>query len=223
METGQTLLQGRGACKYTPFWKRSFDVAFAMLLLFVFSPVFILIIVAQQLESPGRIFYISKRVGAGYRIFPFFKFRSMIEGADEDLSLLAKTNNLYCGHAGHKSGFIKIENDPRITQVGKFIRRTGLDELPQLINVLRGEMSIVGNRPIPLYEAHALIAENNLERFNAPGGITGLWQVSKRNNKPVTEAERITLDNLYLSQMNPLSDLKILAKTVLVVFAAANV
>ncbi|MCF8371737.1 MAG: sugar transferase [Bacteroidales bacterium] len=223
MEIGQTLLQGRGVCKCTPVWKRFFDVFFALLLLILFSPVFILIIIVQQLESPGSIFYISPRVGAGYRIFPFFKFRSMVEGADEDLSQLAKTNNLYRGQPGGKSGFIKIENDPRITQVGKFIRSTGLDELPQLINVLRGEMSIVGNRPIPLYEAQMLIAENNLERFNAPGGITGLWQVSKRNNKPVTNEERITLDNAYLSQMNPLTDLKILAKTVLVVFAAANV
>ncbi len=223
METVQTLMYDRSPTQFTPLWKRTFDIFFALLLIVIFSPMFIIIVLVQQIESPGPIFYISERVGAGYQIFKIFKFRSMYVGADQQIHELAKTNNQYSGKGSRNKVFIKIKNDPRITYVGQVLRRTGLDELPQLLNVLRGEMSIVGNRPIPLYEAEVLVNENMLDRFNAPGGITGLWQVTKRQKSNISEKERILLDNAYTVKMNPITDLKILIKTLLIVLAASNV
>ncbi|MEA3445531.1 MAG: sugar transferase [Bacteroidota bacterium] len=223
MDASQILAEGRKISIVTPSWKRAFDVIFAVLLLIIFLPAFLLIIVAQQYESRGSVFYISKRVGAGYSIFSLIKFRSMYANADDTFLDLAKSNNHYNKSGNQQSVFIKIKNDPRITVVGKFIRRTSLDELPQLINVLRGDMSIVGNRPIPINEAQKLIEENNFERFYAPGGITGLWQVTKQQKESFSDTDRIILDNSYVNKMTPLTDLRIIAKTVFVVLAAANV
>jgi lipopolysaccharide/colanic/teichoic acid biosynthesis glycosyltransferase len=109
--------------------------------------------------------------------------------------------------------FFKIENDPRITRVGAFIRRTSIDELPQLINVLLGDMSLVGNRPLPVYEAEKVTVDNDVLRFKSPAGITGLWQVEARGKKAVSEEERKEFDRFYASHFNLLLDLKILWKT----------
>ena len=109
--------------------------------------------------------------------------------------------------------FFKIKNDPRITRVGRFIRNTSLDELPQLFNVLRGDMSLVGNRPLPLYEAEQLTEDEAILRFAAPAGITGLWQVSKRGKGDMSEEERKALDITYAQQYNFWLDLEILWKT----------
>ena len=109
--------------------------------------------------------------------------------------------------------FFKIKNDPRITRIGRFIRNTSLDELPQLFNVLRGDMSLVGNRPLPLYEAEQLTADEAILRFAAPAGITGLWQVSKRGKGEMSEEERKALDITYAQQYNFWLDLEILWKT----------
>lgn len=109
--------------------------------------------------------------------------------------------------------FNKISNDPRITPVGNFLRNTSLDELPQLFNVLFGDMSIVGNRPLPLYEAEKLTTDVQSMRFVAPAGITGLWQVSKRGNKEMSPEERMELDNFYAKNYSFLLDFKILMKT----------
>ncbi|PSR13600.1 MAG: sugar transferase [Bacteroidetes bacterium] len=115
--------------------------------------------------------------------------------------------------APEKSIFFKINNDPRVTRVGRFLRKTSLDELPQLLNVLRGDMSLVGNRPLPLYEAEQLTSDDAVLRFAAPAGITGLWQVSKRGKSNMSEEERQQLDITYALHYNFWLDLEILWKT----------
>ncbi len=238
-----------------PLIKRLFDIAFASVLLIILSPLFLLVALAIRLESKGPVFYAAKRIGAGYKVFPFFKFRSMFVGADAKLKELKHLNQYTekdkvaeepyseecedCKRLGHpcstilyirnheicenqylrlkreKLGktFNKIKNDPRVTKVGRFIRKTSIDELPQLVNVLRGEMSVVGNRPIPLYEAELLTSDDWTERFLAPAGITGLWQVSKRGGREMSNEERKSLDNEYARTFTFWGDIKILFMT----------
>lgn len=122
-----------------------------------------------------------------------------------------------------KGSFIKINNDPRVTAIGKFIRNTSIDELPQLFNVLLGHMSIVGNRPLPLYEAEQLTSDDWVKRFMAPAGITGLWQVTERGKANTTEESRKKLDIDYAEHYNVWMDLGILLKTPLALFQSENV
>ncbi len=121
------------------------------------------------------------------------------------------------------SAFLKIKDDPRITRVGKFIRKTSIDELPQLVNVLKGDMSIVGNRPLPLYEAEQLTSDAWTARFNAPAGITGLWQISKRGKAEMSDEERKGLDNQYAKNNSFTKDLALILKTVPALFQKENV
>jgi lipopolysaccharide/colanic/teichoic acid biosynthesis glycosyltransferase len=121
---------------------------------------------------------------------------------------------------GLKTTFFKAKDDPRITRVGQFIRRFNLDELPQFINVLMGDMSIVGNRPLPLYEAEKLTTDQWSYRFMAPAGITGLWQI--KSNRFQSEEERITLDNQYAMISSPSKDLEIIVKTIPTFFRKGN-
>ena len=118
--------------------------------------------------------------------------------------------------------FVKIKNDPRVTRIGRFIRATSLDELPQLFNVLKGDMSLVGNRPIPLYEAERLTSDLHAARFFAPAGITGLWQVTKNCRNNISEEERKLLDNEYARSYNFWMDLRIILKTLPAVFQHEN-
>ena len=112
------------------------------------------------------------------------------------------------------NAFVKIENDPRVTRVGRFIRKYSIDELPQLFNILRGDMSVVGNRPLPLYEAEKLTVDNNIDRFMAPAGLTGLWQVEERSRKGKMSAdERKQLDIIYGQKYSFALDMKIILKT----------
>jgi lipopolysaccharide/colanic/teichoic acid biosynthesis glycosyltransferase len=135
----------------------------------------------------------------------------MYAGADERLYELCYLNQ-YKGN-GAETVFVKFARDPRVTRVGRFIRKYSLDELPQLINVLRGEMSLVGNRPLPLYEAELLTRDEWSARFLAPAGITGLWQVTKRGHADMSAEERIALDIAYARKNSLWTDFKIILRT----------
>jgi len=192
-------------------WKRAFDVLFSSILILILSPFFLLVAALIKITSPGPVFYISKRAGAGYKIFNFYKFRTMKVGADEKLHELSERNQY--NNNGHEKAFVKISNDPRITPIGHFLRKTSLDETPQLFNVLKGDMSLVGNRPLPLYEASLLTKDKSAERFLAPAGLTGLWQVTKRGKEEMSGDERLELDILYANKYSFWFDLKIILKT----------
>jgi lipopolysaccharide/colanic/teichoic acid biosynthesis glycosyltransferase len=250
-----------------PLAKRIFDVLASGVALLLLSPLFLIVAIAIRLESPGPVFYYSHRVGTGYNIFKFYKFRSMYTGADAKLKELKHLNqyesekggdiaasaqvkelcelceqagggcmqpiyddrNVYCeklygaGGRTKESAFIKIVDDPRVTKVGKFIRNTSIDELPQLWNVLKGDMSLVGNRPLPLYEAEKITTDKYALRFLGPAGITGLWQVEKRGRGAMSEEERLSLDNDYVKNFNLLFDIKIILRTIPALFQSENV
>ncbi len=196
------------------FYSRAFDICVSSALLIMLLPLFVVVAIFIRLESKGAIIYKSKRAGAGYQIFDFYKFRSMVMDAEKKLEDLSKSNNQYAKESANgKEAFVKILNDPRVTKVGAFLRKTSIDELPQLFNVLKGDMSIVGNRPLPLYEAEKLTSDEFVMRFLGPAGITGLWQVSKRGNASMSDLERKQLDNYYAQNNCLLMDMKILLKT----------
>ncbi len=191
-----------------PRGKRAFDITFSLAAILAFSIPMALIALAIKITSRGPIVYRSKRIGTGYHEFDFLKFRSMVPDADKLVEKL-KANNQY----GADGAFFKMKNDPRVTWIGRIIRNTSLDELPQLFNVLFGDMSIVGNRPLPLKEAEQLTSEEWSERFLAPAGITGKWQTSGRGKDTMDVASRMSLDIEYARTYSPLQDLKILFKT----------
>ncbi len=192
-----------------PLSKRAFDIAASLFAIVLLSPIMLIIAIAIKLESKGPIIYSSKRAGSGYKIFDFLKFRTMFVGADAELAKM-KTMNQY---GTENSVFFKLQNDPRVTKLGNFLRNTSLDELPQFFNVLMGDMSIVGNRPLPLYEAQQLTKDHAAMRFLAPAGITGLWQVTKRGKKDLSEEERIALDIEYANNHSLKNDINIVMKT----------
>lgn len=201
--------------------KRIIDIILSLVLIMLLLPAFIIIAVAIKLESRGPVFYNANRAGRGFRIFKFYKFRTMQVDADKKIEALAHLNQ-YNGRA-EGVRFFKISNDPRITKVGRFLRNTSLDELPQLFNVLKGDMSLVGNRPLPLYEAATLTTNEFVERFMAPAGITGLWQIKKRGKAEMSIDERIELDISYARKTNLFYDFWILAKTPAAIFQKTDV
>jgi lipopolysaccharide/colanic/teichoic acid biosynthesis glycosyltransferase len=240
-----------------PLGKRLFDIAVSSILILLLSPILAVVYIAIKLESKGSAVYKSKRIGSGYYMFDFYKFRSMYPDADKRLkeymalnqyadtalsvnhramtamisdtdAQLFTTDELRdvliddesvvksseSGGRQKKAAFFKLEKDPRVTKVGRILRKYSIDELPQLFNVLKGDMSIVGNRPLPLYEAEMLTTDDSVERFMAPAGITGLWQVEKRgDNGSMSDQERIKLDIDYAQHYSVWMDLKILYKT----------
>ncbi|EHQ25704.1 sugar transferase [Mucilaginibacter paludis] len=197
-----------------PLSKRLFDIVSSGIALILASPIMLLVAIMVKLESKGPIIYKSKRVGTGYLVFDFYKFRSMRTDADQTLAQLSSLNQYSAEEEGStKAAFVKIKNDPRVTKVGNFIRNTSLDELPQLFNILKGDMSLVGNRPLPLYEAEMLTSNEWSMRFLGPAGLTGLWQVSKRGKEDMSERERKKLDNFYAQNYSFWLDLKILLGT----------
>lgn len=267
----QSTLKTSGGTYKVGFLKRSFDIFVASFALLIASPFLLLFIIAIRVESKGKVYYVSKRVGTGYRIFNFLKLRSMYPDADrrlkelEHLNQYAKedaeedteikeedTNNeqsvavdsdtllfgddVKINEGQHRElkkhqqekAFVKFENDPRITKVGHIIRKLSIDELPQLINVIRGDMSIVGNRPLPLYEAELLTTDDWTNRFNGPAGITGLWQVEARGKtSKMSPEERKGLDNKYVEIANSRfafwKDIWIILRTIPAVFQKENV
>ncbi len=190
--------------------KRLIDITFSAFALIILSPIIVLIAIFVKLESKGPVFYKSLRAGTGYKVFTFLKFRTMVVNA-EDMIKDLKHLNEYKDYKG--SYFFKIKDDPRVTRVGQFLRKTSLDELPQLINVLKGDMSLVGNRPLPLYEACSITVDKSAKRFLAPAGITGLWQVKGRSNLNLSVDERISMDIDYAEKQSFLYDMKILIRT----------
>lgn len=195
-----------------PQTKRVFDIISSGCILLALSPLLLFIAFLIRVGSKGPVIYKSKRVGTGYKIFDFYKFRSMKEGADQQLKDLSALNQ-YANDGSGENAFIKIKNDPRVTKLGNFLRNTSLDELPQLLNVLKGDMSLVGNRPLPLYEAEMLTSNEWSMRFLGPSGLTGLWQISKRGKGEMSDTERKTLDNFYAKNYSLWFDIKIILGT----------
>lgn len=205
-------MSGQEICTSKCTAKRTFDIVVSSLILLALSPLLLLIALAIKIESRGPVLYVSPRAGRGYRIFDFLKFRTMYTGADLKRHEFMHMNQ-YNTKETEGPVFFKIDNDPRITKVGLFLRKTSLDELPQLVNVLRGDMSLVGNRPLPLYEAATLTTDEWAMRFMAPAGITGLWQIKKRGQSDMSVEERLSLDNDYAQKYNFMYDLWIMANT----------
>jgi lipopolysaccharide/colanic/teichoic acid biosynthesis glycosyltransferase len=243
-----------------PLWKRIFDIVFSSLAILFLSPLLLIIVIAIRVESKGKVFYSSKRIGAGYKIFNFYKLRSMYIDADSKVSSLISQNQyaddkvsqeansdlnisgkvdsllitdektiseqeyLQKKRAAQSNTFFKMANDPRITKVGRLIRNTSIDELPQLFNILKGDMSVVGNRPLPLYEAEMLTTDKWSKRFLAPAGLTGLWQVTKRGNSNAMSAdERKQLDIEYVDKFSFFGDLSIILRTIPALLQHENV
>ena len=183
--------------------KRAFDVVMAALGLVVLAPVLVVIALAVWLSSPGPPLFRQLRAGRFGEPFRMWKFRTMTVGAESARpELLAQSRD---------PDWLSLENDPRVTRVGRFLRRTSLDELPQLLNVLHGEMSLVGPRPLPLAE-HARAPEWSAPRLRVRPGLTGLWQVTGRTRTSFLEMLRI--DCRYASRRSFWADLKILVQTV---------
>ena len=187
--------------------KRIGDIIFSLIVLILGSPIFILIAILVKLSSPGSVFYIQKRVGRNYREFGCIKFRTMYKDADDLLPNLLEKYPLMRKEFEKDS---KLRQDPRITKLGRFLRRSSLDELPQFLNVLKGEMSVVGPRPIVSNEIikYSLFME---EVISVRPGLTGLWQVSGRNN--LSYKKRVELDLLYARNRNFILDLEIIILT----------
>jgi exopolysaccharide biosynthesis polyprenyl glycosylphosphotransferase len=184
--------------------KRLIDLSLASLALLVLSPVLVAIAIAIRLDSPGPVFFSQERMGLNKRRFRLFKFRTMVVDAEKRLAELEDKNEV-------SGPVFKIRNDPRITRIGAFLRRTSLDELPQLLNVVLGEMSLVGPRPLPVRDYQGFSKDWHRRRFSVLPGITCLWQVLGRSSIPF---ERwMELDMQYIDQWSLGLDLKILVRT----------
>jgi exopolysaccharide biosynthesis polyprenyl glycosylphosphotransferase len=192
------------------FWvKRCFDLCCSTILIVLLSPVYITIAITIKLDSPGSIFFQQKRVGLHGKEFKIWKFRTMVANAEILQSKLEAKNQI-------KDGILfKMKDDPRITRVGKFLRSYSLDELPQIFNVLLGQMSLVGPRPLPLRDVEKFKTKHFIRQEVLPG-ITGLWQVSGRSNIDNFE-DGVKLDISYIESWSFWLDLKILLSTVKVV------
>lgn len=199
--------------------KRTSDIIISTFALVVFAPVWLLIALLIKLNSAGPVFYVQERVGMDGRIFLVYKFRTMLIDSDDEIhkeyqrKFIAGRAEANVGDAQRPT--YKLQNDPRITSIGRFLRRLSLDEVPQLINVLRGDMSVVGPRPPIPYEVEAYELWHR-KRLDMKPGLTGLWQVSGRNRLPFEEM--VKLDLFYIENWSILFDLKIILRTVLVVF-----
>jgi lipopolysaccharide/colanic/teichoic acid biosynthesis glycosyltransferase len=186
--------------------KRVFDIILSSALIILTAPLMAVIAVLVKMDSRGPVFHNSYRAGKGYRVFKFYRFRTSKVGAARLLTSLSQVNLF----RDHGASFMKACHENSLTELGRFLRRTSLHELPQLVNVLKGDMSLVGNRPLPLHKASSLTSDEFAERFNAPAGITGLWQVS---GKEGDHEERIRLDLAYAREHDLWMDIRILWKT----------
>ena len=219
------VLSGSKEKPYFYLCKRLIDLILASFLLVLLLPLLALIAILIKLHSPGPIIFVQDRVGARrrpnggrkvweIRTFPFYKFRSMYQGADQSVHEAHIRDYVEgCSEIlkGNGSGAtLKLSNDPRVTRVGRILRKTSLDELPQLVNVLKGEMSLVGPRPVPIYEV-TKYEDKHFERLAALPGITGLWQVKGRCELPFEEMVRLDVE--YVRKASLWLDIKILFQT----------
>jgi lipopolysaccharide/colanic/teichoic acid biosynthesis glycosyltransferase len=205
-----TIDAGRQHRRYGyQFIKRVFDFVASLLGLIILSPLFLLIAIAIKVEDPkGAVFYSQTRLGRGEVPFKMYKFRSMVSNADELLEKLLKDNEI-------DGAMFKMQDDPRVTKIGRFIRKYSIDELPQLLNVLQGSMSLVGPRP-PLPREVEEYSDYDKQRLAVKPGCTGLWQATVRNS--VGFDEMVKLDLTYISKRSVAFDVYILFKTVVIMF-----
>lgn len=188
--------------------KRAFDIVMSFMALILLSPVFLLTAIAVFLDDPGPVFYSNELVGKDGKPFKILKFRSMYRNAAEiDVSAHADKENA--------SVTFKLVNDPRVTRVGKFIRRACIDELPQLVNILRGDMSFVGPRPLPPY-AFKQLTEYDRQRYLVKGGLLCYWQISDRSK--ISLEEWMDMDIRYVNEAGVWTDLKILLAAIPALF-----
>lgn len=185
--------------------KRMFDVLASSILLLLLSPILAIAALCIKFTSEGPVFFLQERVGLNKRRFKIFKFRTMVPGAERMITELEDRNEV-------TGPVFKIKNDPRITPVGKFLRRASIDELPQLINVLKGDMSLVGPRPLPVRDYKGFSEDWQRRRLSVRPGITCLWQVHGRSSIGFDQWMR--LDIQYLDEWSLWLDLKILARTI---------
>ena len=195
--------------KFNIFFKRIFDIVFSSLILLILSPILLLISLVIKLTSKGKVFFTQERVGLNGKPFKIYKFRTMVENAEKI-------------GTGHYS----FRNDKRVTPIGKILRKTSLDEIPQLLNVLRGDMSIVGPRPLPYSKIKDLkeLPHHLKKRFSMKPGLTGWSQVNGRNK--LSFEEKLKYDNDYIDKFERfgiLFDLFIIIKTLLVIFNFSQV
>lgn len=190
--------------------KRLIDILISLIGLIILSPLFLIIIILIKQEDQGHAFFVQERIGKNGKNFKFYKFRSMITNADEVLIEMIKDPKI---EKEYKKN-MKLSNDPRITKIGLFIRKTSIDELPQLINVLIGNMSLIGNRPY-LPREKSDMGKYYDDIIKTKPGITGYWQVSGRSK--ISFKDRCKLESYYSNNMNFLLDVKIFFKTFYVV------
>jgi exopolysaccharide biosynthesis polyprenyl glycosylphosphotransferase len=184
--------------------KRTFDIATSIVVLVIGLPIWLLVALAIKLDSRGPVFYRDRRIGVAEREFPMLKFRTMVANAAELQPELEDVNEA-------TGALFKMRDDPRVTRVGRVLRRLSLDEIPQIMNVLRGEMSLVGPRPLPLRDYH-LLEDWHRARYAVLPGITGLWQISGRSG--LTFDDLVRLDFTYLENWSIWLDITIIAKTI---------
>ena len=191
------------------FFKRVSDLLIALCLSIVLSPLYLIIALAIKATSPGPVFFVQERVGLNKRRFRLYKFRTMVPDAEKKQAELEHLNEV-------NGAAFKIKDDPRITPIGKFLRKTSLDELPQLFNVIKGDMSLVGPRPLPVRDYNGFDQDWQRRRFSVRPGITCLWQVNGRSN--ISFEKWMELDMQYIDQWSLWLDLKILFRTIPAVF-----
>ena len=194
--------------RFYDVFKRGMDIVCSLLGLLVLSPLFLIVAIAIKLESKGPVFFSQQRIGINGTTFNMYKFRSMVINAEELKKQLMDKNEM-------SGPMFKMKDDPRVTKVGKFIRRTSIDELPQLINVLKGEMSLVGPRP-SLPDEVMKFEDWMMKRLYVKPGLTCYWQVSGRND--IEFEEWMKLDIKYVKERNTLLDIKLIIKTACLLF-----
>ncbi len=195
--------------------KRFFDIIFSSLAILFFLPLCLVIAILIRASSPGPIFYASKRVGKNGCLIFCWKFRTMCINAEQELKSLLEKNSAL---KQEWETFFKLKNDPRVSAIGKFLRKTSLDELPQFWNVLKGDLSVVGPRPVTQEEVEKYYGKRATKILSVRPGLTGIWQTSGRNL--LTFEERTNLEESYVDRQSLGLDLRIIIKTIPMIFFA---